>query len=253
MVKRFRINGPDKLRCPNHINPELEIVYVKSGKIEVEYERQKIVLEPGEASIVFPYSLHQFLPSEDVVAYVLMFSYEIYENTYEKYRNKLPSEYKFIFSPEATVYVDSLIRRRNELTDYDVKSLYYTCISAFFKQGNVWKDANNGLLKKIMDIVLNDELESVTTKSVAEKIGVKESLLTSYLKKQARIKFRDLVNGILLGKALELLVDRNLNITQVAIRSGFGSLRSFNRIFVELMGCTPTQYRKERKTIFCPK
>jgi len=32
-------------------------------------------------------------------------------------------------------------------------------------------------------------------------------------------------------------------VTQVALQCGFNSIATFNRVFREMRGCTPTQYR----------
>lgn len=46
-------------------------------------------------------------------------------------------------------------------------------------------------------------------------------------------------------KAAELLLlDPNLPVTEVAMRSGFKSLTTFNRIFKEIKHCTPTDFKK---------
>ena len=46
-------------------------------------------------------------------------------------------------------------------------------------------------------------------------------------------------------KAAErLLLDPDLTVTEVAMRSGFKSLTTFNRIFKEIKHCTPTDFKK---------
>ena len=44
--------------------------------------------------------------------------------------------------------------------------------------------------------------------------------------------------------AKNLLVDFTMPITEVAMRSGFNSLATFNRIFKSQIGCTPSEFRK---------
>ena len=42
----------------------------------------------------------------------------------------------------------------------------------------------------------------------------------------------------------QLLADMDVPVTEVALRSGFGSIATFNRVFKQYEGVTPTQYRK---------
>lgn len=55
-------------------------------------------------------------------------------------------------------------------------------------------------------------------------------------------------HNYLLGRRLlfakPLLADFSLPITEVAMRSGFNSLATFNRIFKFQIGCTPSEFRK---------
>ena len=41
-----------------------------------------------------------------------------------------------------------------------------------------------------------------------------------------------------------LLLDPSISITEVAMRAGFSSLSTFNRIFKEIKHCTPSSYQR---------
>lgn len=246
MVKGFKVNGPHNLMCPKHINSELEVVYVKDGYIEVGYEKENVTIAKGEAAIIFPYWLHSFIPNEESEVYVIMFPNEMIKGACQQYKNKMPTSFKFGLLPEAIVFLESLIRNKEELIELEVKSLFYVFLSGFVKSNSFASVESNVLLERIMDALFSDAMENITIEEVAEHCGVSKSFLSSYFKNYARVKFRDFINGLLVNRAIELMRDRNLSITQVAIKSGFGSLRSFNRIFVKTMGCTPTQFRKKQ-------
>ena len=51
------------------------------------------------------------------------------------------------------------------------------------------------------------------------------------------------LTGRRLAHAERLLLSPNLSVTEVAMRSGWGSLSTFNRLFREKNGCTPSSYR----------
>ena len=52
----------------------------------------------------------------------------------------------------------------------------------------------------------------------------------------------------LIQKRLEyaerLLIEPDISIAEIAMRSGFGSLSTFNRVFKTTKNCTPTEYKK---------
>ncbi|HHX13236.1 MAG TPA: helix-turn-helix domain-containing protein, partial [Clostridiales bacterium] len=47
----------------------------------------------------------------------------------------------------------------------------------------------------------------------------------------------------------QLLIDPGLTIMQVAMKSGFNSLATFNRVFKAKNHCTPKEYRALYETI----
>ena len=46
----------------------------------------------------------------------------------------------------------------------------------------------------------------------------------------------------------ELLGDRTLSVTEVALRTGFESIATFNRVFRQYENVTPTEYRQMRQS-----
>ena len=56
--------------------------------------------------------------------------------------------------------------------------------------------------------------------------------------------FSRFVGWYRVDRARTLLQSTDLPITEVALRSGFQSTRSFNRVYRELTGLTPTQVKR---------
>ncbi len=250
MVESFLIKGPKNLSCSMHIDAELKIVYVKEGSIVINYEFSTVTIKHGQAAVVFPYWLHSISPSEEIEAYVFVFPANFMEGTYQPYQNKIPDTYKFSLSQEIMSYADSLIKNQENLTEWEVKSLYYVLIGAFFKNMSFHDDDKfmNTFLRKIIDAVYSEDMENITIKSVAAKCNVSEAFLISYFKKYVSGSFKEFVNGLLINKALDCFFRYpHLSITEIALKSGFGSVRNFNRIFSSVMGCTPSQYRRNKK------
>ena len=53
------------------------------------------------------------------------------------------------------------------------------------------------------------------------------------------------MNRIRIEKAATLLQGSDEKVISIAYEVGFGSLRTFNKVFLEQMGCTPSEYRKQ--------
>ena len=51
------------------------------------------------------------------------------------------------------------------------------------------------------------------------------------------------INSLRMNDATRLLTQTDLPITQIASELGFGSIRNFNRVFLEHLGTSPKAYR----------
>ena len=87
----------------------------------------------------------------------------------------------------------------------------------------------------------SDEPLSLT--KVAESANISANYLSERFKQVTGVNFVDYIARIRIEKALELLQDRHLRISEIAFTVGFQSLSQFNRVFKKLTGQSPTQFR----------
>ncbi len=241
------IRGPENLQCEMHINPELEFVYLLEGSMNVLYDDGTVTLQPGEVALVLPYRLHQFLPSADCKAWVLMFSYSISESFYNTYRVQYTQSVKCILEPPVAGYVESMVCGDAEsLSVYEIRGLYNALLGAYLRtKGEAAVSVDGSMvLRGLIEYISSHTFEDITLRSVCAQFGLSEARVRRALK-TINLSFSDLVASIRISRALELLANDDLNITEIAYACGFGSIRSFNRVFIKTMQCTPSEYRKE--------
>ena len=85
--------------------------------------------------------------------------------------------------------------------------------------------------------------EDLTLDDVAEFAGFSRFYFSRSFKKQTGYSFKDYLCQKRLQVAMDMLIRSNSPMKDVARESGFGSVATFNRVFREKKGCTPTQYR----------
>ncbi len=84
-----------------------------------------------------------------------------------------------------------------------------------------------------------------TVEQLAARLGVSERHLRRIFEAQFGVSPLQYLQTRRLLTAKQLLADTRLPITQVALVSGFGSLRRFNAAFVQHYGLAPTRLRRE--------
>lgn len=72
---------------------------------------------------------------------------------------------------------------------------------------------------------------------------------SSYFRKTTGKRFIDYLTEIKLGRALNLLVKSDMNISEIALASGFRNLSNFNRAFLAGRRMTPSAYRRKMRSI----
>ena len=85
--------------------------------------------------------------------------------------------------------------------------------------------------------------EELSLDDVAAFAGFSRYYFSRSFKKQTGYFFKDYLCQKRLQVAMELLTRTELSMREVASRSGFGSVATFNRAFREKNGCTPSKYR----------
>lgn len=62
-------------------------------------------------------------------------------------------------------------------------------------------------------------------------------------KDRHRLGFVEYLNGVRIKKAVELLKNQDLSVTDIAFSVGYGSIQHFERVFSKLHGMPPREYR----------
>ena len=108
------------------------------------------------------------------------------------------------------------------------------------------------ILEKRLEQLIEDEqifkTEGLTIGALADKLGEQEYKVRQLI--NARLGFRNFgafLNHYRVREARKLLADpgqKQLGVAEIAYRYGYSSLGPFNRAFKEIVGQTPTEYRK---------
>jgi AraC-like DNA-binding protein len=95
----------------------------------------------------------------------------------------------------------------------------------------------------VLDYIDNHYMEDITLETVAKSAGFSKYHFTRLFKQYTETTFYDYLCYKRIKIAQDLLSRPELSITDIAYRSGFSTLSTFNRIFKKLIKCTPTEYR----------
>lgn len=100
---------------------------------------------------------------------------------------------------------------------------------------------NELLMAKLIEYVAQNFREDISLKSIAREFGYEEHHLSRCFHQVISMHFSQYVNLFRVDAASELLQHTDLPIAEIAMKSGFQTIRNFNRVFLDITGKPPSR------------
>ncbi|WP_127584680.1 AraC family transcriptional regulator [Paenibacillus koleovorans] len=112
--------------------------------------------------------------------------------------------------------------------------------------GRMHSDKPNPTLEHMYDVVQyihSNFNKSIKLEDMSTRYGISNSYFCNLFKKLTGVNFLDYLHALRIRSAVSLLKHTEHSVTDISLESGFDSVRTFTRVFKNIMGVTPTQYR----------
>ncbi len=86
--------------------------------------------------------------------------------------------------------------------------------------------------------------DRVTEKSIAAIASFEETSFSKLFRKRIGLTFREFTEALRISRAIEMMLESDQTLTQIAFAVGFGSLTTFTKAFRRQIGAAPSIYRK---------
>jgi AraC-like DNA-binding protein len=101
------------------------------------------------------------------------------------------------------------------------------------------------VITRAKDFIKEHQTEDLSLGQVARAVNTSTFYFCKMFKKFTGINFTDYLSRVRIEKAKNLLLNRNLRVSEIAYEVGFQSLTHFNRVFKKILGVSPTHYRSQ--------
>ncbi len=253
------------LTYDSHWHTALEVIMPTENYYDVELAETIYHILPGDILFIMPGEMHRLTAPPHGRRFIFLFDASLFVNIKGwPAIMTLISQTPFI-TKEAYPMIyeevsETLLRIRDEYFDMREYTEFTACalmlnLFAKFGYNHIYeKDIfhNLGLSKQkehikkindLLDYINVHYTENLNLENMAAHIGFSKFHFSRLFKQYTGFTFNDYLNYRRLKAAEELLADRTISITEVALRSGFSSISSFNRLFKESKHCTPKEYR----------
>jgi AraC-like DNA-binding protein len=97
---------------------------------------------------------------------------------------------------------------------------------------------------RVMAYILDNCDQDITLDEMADFAGLNNNYFSRWFRSRVGQRYVDFLSSARVAKACTLFLE-DLSIAQIAHRSGFESVRSFNRNFKRIKGLTPGEFRRK--------
>lgn len=247
-----------------HFHRRYEMTFVTKGKLSVELDDEKYEVLPGEAILVMPFIFHS-LTTEPETEYLTVVFDESYVKTFCKSTaQKVPLS--AIFKPDeltAKIIYEFLGGGgKSALGHYEDKymlpvenndimrikaGLYAFCSKAYSTITWIKRSRDDKMTYSIISFIAENFATDISLASMAESLGYDYGYLSRVFNELFSINFRTLLNQFRCDHAYNLITSGADTLTEIALKSGFQSIRSFNRVFKEIIGIAPSELRRRER------
>lgn len=246
------INTIQNLNFPAHLHDAVEIIYVKSGSIQVTIQDHSLEMTKGELAVVFPETVHAYRTAEPKKCDVILFIFD--ENMFGPFHNQLKRNHPlnpYLESHQVhndILYaLDRLEASSNEDASEFLQGAWIQVILAhvlplFHLEKNARPD-NPDLTYRLVQYISLHFQEPMSLDTLAREMNVSKYYLSHVFSKKLKMGFHEYLNNIRLDYAQYLTRSTNHNFTRIWMDAGFESQRTFNRVFKEKYGSSPKEYR----------
>lgn len=233
-----------------HLHNAVELVMMLSGHSTVLYEGRRIPLSDGELFLAFPDRVHGYEDSQDSESIVFIIPVYPYLSDFrETLEQKLPVD-PVLHKGE---WEHTNVRLLLEMAEGDrfmsgnkVTHGYAMLIMAKLLPLLTLQDAPSASTNALQSILLylnRHYTQPLTRQDLAAAVGYNESYISHLFSDTLRTTLTEYITSLRMDDALYLLSGTDLTVGQIADELGFGSVRSFNRVFLKHAHMTPSAYR----------
>ncbi len=254
---------------PLHWHNEVELILIVSGNLKIKFHndiQSMINCAPGDIILISPGTLHEYLSdTPDGEKLILLFDIGGYSQvsslvpllkTLPPYVHITQKDHPLEDARLHNYFweIDRLYGESDEFLQISVYSLVTLILaqigSMHLEDTPAPVEPSDNQHKNIDKIVLvtnyidSHRSDDMTVEQLADLAGFSKFHFERMFKSYMGISCYQYITKRRILMAKELLGDTDLSVMDIALQSGFFSLSTFNRVFKDVNGCSPTEFRK---------
>lgn len=242
-----------------HWHQEIELIYIRSGSAKISvtdhiftaHEGDLVICDSGHIHYSNSYDMDNSL---DFIIFDTSLISSLYKNSqfaYPLITKKQLDEFKLTEKlHELLQVVSTELKEKKPYYQDIVKSVicefWYLIKRNLPKASDIQKQSKRNTMlydfQQLLSYLDEHYADNISLELAAEKMNFSVSHFSKIFKKLTGINYVTYLSLIRVEHAASQLQNTNNKIATIALNCGFNNIRTFNRVFKEVTGYTPTQF-----------
>ncbi|HZH92691.1 MAG TPA: helix-turn-helix domain-containing protein [Tissierellaceae bacterium] len=248
-----------------HWHKHMEILFVLSGEIILNLGKEELILKEKDLILINTTDIHSTRKSEgDNLVLGMQIDTEFFNRLVPGFSRKIFRLRSFEDNGHLNGKVEEIktllakftmeISKKEKGFSFRIGGLLLDLLHTIytnFGSGNMEEvdGPNRESIKRINEILrhIDDNYDKgLTLGELADRNKLNTYYLSHYIKDSLGITFQEYIDSKRLDKAISLLGETDMRITDIAYESGFPNPKSLNKLLKKKYGCTPSEYRENQ-------
>lgn len=249
-----------------HCHHQIELNLMTWGRYTATVDQKSHLIESGDLLVIFPNQAHSFDSPEKHCALVTLFSIKLFPEFENFFTENIPVNPVIRAKNMPAGLTDGLLalhdrfcgnRRPEEFTDVPI-DIYKTVSSEMFVKGcalqilsaiigalkfDVSEKEDSDILRRFVVYCNKNFSREISLGNVADELSVDKCYLSHLISNRLGTTYSRYINRIRINEAARKLKNSRIPITEIAFSVGYTSIRTFNRVFLSMMGQNPRDFR----------
>jgi len=265
----FRLFFSENIEFPPHWHEEIELIYVIEGTLQVGLNNEVFSLKPKDILVIGAREIHHFLQqtkwSKSIfiqfgLALFDSFSMMIGDRWFSSFfighaeEGLHIGEYSVHHALESQILsIAEEYKNREEGYQMALKARLYDLMVILLRRLPMEEYSPERRqkqlqklerLEKVFQYVEQNYERNISLREISRVANFSVYHFTRFFKEATGITFGQFLTSYRLRKAEQYLRDTEDLVVEVALKAGFNSIKTFNRVFKQHKGCAPSVYRK---------
>lgn len=229
-----------------HFHKNYELVYVMEGELDATVDGKQFCMKQNDFSLILPYNIHAFHTPVHAKVWIGVFSADFVSSFDLFMRDKINEMPTFHVEELLMPFLREKLLNTKTADLFTMKSMIYAVCAQYVEKGHFCsKPKENDVPIQIFKYIEENFKDNISLKTMAAALGYDYHYMSRAYHQIFPANFRRFLNQYRLEYAQELIIHTSLPLTEIALESGFGSVRTFNRTFIHTYGISPKDFKKQ--------